>query len=104
MFDTYETYSCDKPLLAELGLQAFKGKVWEEVFVGEVKTDNDGSYVKIWVTGAPAQFYRFETYCADNGKRYTATTGSGNLKTFWPMVKAMAEDMFNPVLVTEEKA
>lgn len=90
-FDEYSTYSWDLPLLAELGLKPFHGKTWQEVFVGKV-TLND-ALIFIWVTGAPAQFWRFEIVDFGNYQTHTVTTGSGSPRDHWPYVLRIAEGM-----------
>lgn len=45
--DNFATYRVDLPLLEELGLKPFRGKTWEEVFVGKVTIGS--SLIFIWV-------------------------------------------------------
>jgi hypothetical protein len=90
MFDTFSTYDHDKPLLADLGLREFSGKAWEEVYVGEVKVEN--STVKVWVQGAPAQFWKFEVRLEN--EVYRIETGSGSMTTYWPLVEQVARGCF----------
>jgi hypothetical protein len=90
-FDDYSTYRIDLPLLAELGLKPFRGKTWQEVFVGKVTLDD--ALIFLWVTGAPAQFWRFEIVDFGNYQTHTVTTGSGSLSDHWPHVKRIAEGM-----------
>ena len=98
MFDTFETYTRDLSLLESLGLQPFQGETHQTVHVGIVEFP-DGSTIDIAVCGMPAQFFTFTIYCAETQKRYTVKTGSGSLTMYWPMAKAIAEDM---LVVTEE--
>jgi hypothetical protein len=63
MLEICETLRADLPLLAELGLSLFKAKQGEKTLVGMVHL-SDGSYVKIWVTAVPAQFWQFEVLCS----------------------------------------
>jgi hypothetical protein len=93
MFNTFKTSPADLGLLRELGLQAYSGSTGQEFFLGEVAVDNDGSCVRIWVTGYPAQFWRFWIYCADTQKVSRVETGSGILRDYWPMAKAIAQGM-----------
>lgn len=91
MFDSFETYPDDLLLLKELGLKPFKGETWEKIKVGTVRLDK--SQVKIWVEGAPAQFWYFKIYCGENKKTTKISTGSGTLCNYWPFAKAIAEGM-----------
>lgn len=91
LFNGFSTYSRDLPLLNELGLKPFRGKTWEEVYVGKVTVDN--ALVFIWVTGAPAQFWRFEIVDFGNYETHTVTTGSGLLRDHWPHVERIAQGM-----------
>jgi hypothetical protein len=87
------TYQSDLPLFHKLGLRPFNVANHVTHFVGEVK-EEDGSYVKIWVTGAPAQSFDFEIFDAEGGNIYKATTGSGCLEDFWPTVAKIMGNMF----------
>lgn len=86
------TYAGDLKLFRQLGLKPFKN-ISGDHYIGEVKQSND-SHIKIWVHAAPAQFWKFEIYDAESGKKTTASTGSGRLEVFWPTVKMMADNMF----------
>lgn len=92
LFNGFETYSHDFPLLKKLGLKRFKGKVHEKVYVGEYKTE-DGSWAKIWVEGAPAQFFSFKIYCSESKMTTTVSTGSGCLSGYWPFVEKIMDGM-----------
>jgi hypothetical protein len=92
MFETCETLKIDLPLFAELRLLPFKACRSERALVGKV-TLAGGSYVKIWVTAAPAQFWHFKVYCAENSKVHKVSTGSGSLSDYWPSVRLMAEGL-----------
>lgn len=59
MFDDYTYYQDDKRLLEELKLELFtKVPIHTERFLGTV--DYHGSTIKVWVQGAPAQFWKFD--------------------------------------------
>lgn len=98
IFDEYATYHRDFPLLRELGLEPFHGKTWEEIYVGKVTVDD--SLVFIWVTGAPAQFWRFEIVDFGNYQTHTVTTGSGALTDHWPHVERIAQGMLGVTSVS----
>lgn len=90
--DTFSTYSCDLELFADLGLETFCADNHTEVYCGEHKSEQ-GS-VKVWCHGMPAQFWRFEIFCKDNGKTTKVNTGSGCLKDYWSMVEKIMAGMF----------
>lgn len=92
LLDSFKTYSHDLPLLKKLGLKPFKGKVHEKVYVGEYTT-KDGSWARIWVDGAPAQFFRFKIYCSESKMVTIVETGSGCLVDYWPFVEKIMDGM-----------
>lgn len=92
LFDGFETYSHDLPLLKKLGLKPFKGKVHEKVYVGKYKTE-DGSWAEIRVEGAPAQFWEFRIRCSENKMITAVSTGSGCLSDYWPFVEKIMDGM-----------
>jgi hypothetical protein len=95
-------YTVDLPLLAQLGLPRWNGKIYEEVFVGEVRPyesdekEDELTRIKIYAKGAPAQFFRFEIIRKSEAEQYTGMerievrTGSGTLQEFWPMALSVA--------------
>lgn len=91
LFNEFRTYQWDLPLLQDLGLKPFRGKVWEEVFVGKVTLGD--ALIFIWVTGAPAQFWRFAIVDFGNYETHLVTTGSGCLKDHWPHIERIAQGM-----------
>jgi len=92
-FDNYGIYSWDRKLFEELGLKAFDNiPVHKKHYVGQVRGD-EGGYIKIWVTGLPAQFWDFRVFCAESKKTYEVTTGSGSLSDYWESVKKLMEGM-----------
>lgn len=91
LFNEFRTYDWDLPLMRDLGLKPFHGKVWEEVFVGKVERED--ALIFIWVCGAPAQFWRFEVVDFGNYSTHSITTGSGSLRDHWPHVERIAEGM-----------
>lgn len=94
----YRTYEWDLPLMRDLGLRPFRGKVWGEIYVGHVTTDN--GLVFVWVTGAPAQFWRFAIVDFGNYKTHNVTTGSGSLKEHWPHIARIADGMLGVTSVS----
>lgn len=92
MFERSKTYLSDRDLFKELGLQPFDVKTHEESYIGNVSFEN-GSYVNLWVTCAPAQFYRAQIYDAEGKVKYEVSTGSGAFENHWPLFKALAQNM-----------
>lgn len=104
MFSNNKPYKTDLPLFSKLGFSPFELPIWKEHFLGEVKLhDLDGSYVKVWVECAPAQFFRAEIYCGETETLTRVKTGSGTLSEYWPMFKAMAEGCFVITEVSHER-
>lgn len=99
MFETCETLRKDLKLFAKLELPPFKVRRGERTLVGKIKL-KDGSYIKVWVTAAPAQFWHFEVYCAENDRVHKLSTGSGSLSDYWNAIRMMAQGL----LVVEESA
>jgi hypothetical protein len=87
----YKTYDWDLPLLTELGLRPFRGNVWDEIYIGHAEIDD--ALIFVWVTGAPAQFWRFEIVDFGNYQTHCITTGSGSLRDHWPHVLRIAQGM-----------
>jgi hypothetical protein len=98
-FENSYPYSQDVKLLKELKLAAWSAKHGEEKKIGIVVCKE--STVEIFVTCLPAQFYKFiikvglKNYDTDivSHQIYEMTTGSGSLSDYWPMAKAIAENM-----------
>lgn len=90
-FSGFRAYAWDLPLLRDLGLRPFSGKVWEEIYIGHVTRDD--SIVFVWVTGAPEQFWRFAIVDFGNYQTHLVTTGSGSLRDYWPLIEKMAQGM-----------
>jgi hypothetical protein len=99
-FDNYSVYICDVELLEKLKLKPyFDIPVHTEHYIGEAELPN-GSKVKLWVQGEPAQFFKAEVYCAETKKSFTIETGSGSLSDYWPFIEEMANGM---IVVTSQK-
>jgi len=94
-----QTYSCDKLLFETLGFKEFDIPNGERYYIGEYKYD-DGSYIKVWVIGYPAQFFEAEIYCSETDKKYNVNTGSGSLESVWESFDWIATDM---LIVSEIK-
>lgn len=90
--ETFRTYDVDQHLLRKLGLKTFVGKIWEKIYLGEVKNEENETSVKVWVQGAPAQFWVFEF--SNEDKITKISTGSGTLSEYWPSIELMLENMF----------
>jgi hypothetical protein len=105
-FDINRPYDSDYALLAELCLPRWKAPHRTEAFIGEVQpfaeteVPEERTKVKIYVTCAPAQFYRFviERRSGAEGaagmEEVEISTGSGNLSRYWPMVMAVVNNCF----------
>jgi hypothetical protein len=76
--NTAQAYDSDIALLRKLGLKTFKGSTWQPMDLGTAKLE-DGSWVKVSVTCAPAQFWSFEVFCA------------GSFRQYWPLAEAIAQ-------------
>ena len=106
-------YNEDVILLKSLGLPVWSSKLFEEVFLGEVcpykdfEEEGEITLIKIFVTGCPAQFFRFEIIRKADSKDATGmeyiqvNTGSGTLSQYWPMVLAVAGNMFSVGVATK---
>lgn len=92
LINNFETYEDDVRILKDLGLKTFCAPIGTEVYLGKHK-DPTGT-VKVWVTGLPAQFFRFEIFCAENKKTTKVSTGSGCFSDYWPMVEKIMNGMF----------
>jgi len=75
----------DKELFERLGLNKIEcKKYYEEYYLGEVVKKGDTGYkIKIWVSVAPAKFWKFEVFTNENKTTTILTTGSGNLCVYW---------------------
>jgi hypothetical protein len=110
-------YNGDKALMEQLGLRTWNfERKWTDLGTVTVQeAEPDGEYgprpaatVKVEVSALPAQFFRFtvtrprdESEVVDGKvrgiyeplERFVLRTGSGGFSKFWPMAKAVAEDM-----------
>lgn len=111
-FETIKPYQDDLPLLKKLLLPIWSGKARQEIFVGEVRpyeeeeNKNEITSIKIYVTGCPAQFFRFEIIRKADDEHYTGmerievNTGSGSLNEYWPMALAIANNCLTVGIAT----
>jgi hypothetical protein len=88
--NTAQAYDSDIALLRKLGLKTFKGSTWQPMDLGTAKLE-DGSWVKVSVTCAPAQFWSFEVFCAEAKQVTKFSTGSGSFRQYWPLAEAIAQ-------------
>ena len=93
MSERVKTYSSDLALFRKLGLEPFNIASGYKHYVGKVDFKN-GSWVRVWVVGQPAQFWEFEIYDNEAKTRYKVNTGSGSFRDFWPCVRKMAQNLF----------
>jgi hypothetical protein len=91
-----ETYPNDLPLFKKLKLKPFNfetkglGKQ-EEYYVGRVENEDDS--VQIYMTGLPAQFWRFVIHCNETNTDTEFSTGNGVLSDFWGFADAIMQGM-----------
>jgi len=105
-FDVNKPHAADYALLAELGLPQWTAPLRAETLVGEVypypaeEEPRGRTKIHIFVSCAPAQFYRFvverlsETEGYEGMEQVEISTGSGTLSRYWPMVMAVASNCF----------
>lgn len=87
-----DTYNCDLELFKELGLTPFNNiDNGTKHFVGRVMVEENSSYVDLYVTCFPAQFWREIIFDQDTGLTTEVSTGSGSLNRYWPTFKLIAE-------------
>ena len=87
------TYDTDFPLFAELGLSPFeKLDHMKEHHVGSAMVSD--RKVEIYVTPAPAQFWKFKIEKCLEGESCEITTGSGALSDYWPSVIVVCNSCF----------
>jgi hypothetical protein len=89
---TAKTYSKDYDLFAKLGFKRFSIDDQFKTLIGTYSFD-DESFIKVWVTCFPAQFWHFEIYCAEVDKTYYFATGSGCLSDYWNSIELIATGM-----------
>lgn len=65
----------------------------------EVALDSDKnpivSSINVWVIAYPARFWAFEIDVGETGERYIVSTGSGNPRKYWEVVRLIAEGMLD---------
>lgn len=88
-----DTYASDLDLFKQLGLEPFTGGGQAERYAGRVAIGLDGSYVDVFVSCYPAQFWRFIIHNAETGKTCEMETGSGSLADYWRAVDIFAKGM-----------
>ena len=91
-FHRNNTSQEDIPLFKKLGLTPFSNLTCHQLhYIGEVKEGK--SYVKIYVTCEPAQFFDFEFYDDSHHTLIHIKTGSGCIADFWPTIEKMMQGM-----------
>ena len=97
MFNEINTpYQSDLPLLLALGLREFILENNVETFIGKVDTKD--YTIDVYVTCMPAQFWKFDILCKENGKRTVLETGSGYFSQYWDVAKMIGEDSFEATI------
>ena len=88
-----DTYSIDKKLFKKLGLNIFKDlHNDEQYYIGEFLLE-DNSYIRLWVTCCPAQFWEAEIFESQTQTKTIIETGSGTLTDFWLTFLGIAKGM-----------
>lgn len=81
----------DLPLLLELGLNEFICESNVETYIGQV---NNAAYkIDVYVTCAPAQFWKFEIFCRESMERTVMETGSGSFAEYWPVAEMIGQNL-----------
>lgn len=94
MFNEINTpYKEDLPLLLQLGLKEFICESNVETYLGKVESESYA--IDVYVTCAPAQFWRFEVFCKEDGKLTVVETGSGRFTKYWEFVKMVGENIIS---------
>lgn len=91
MLGMTETYTEDEKLFNQLKLQPFCFHDQNEHLVGRILS-KDGD-AEIYVTGMPAQFWRFIIHSNETGEITELSTGSGALVDYWPFVEKIMQGM-----------
>lgn len=87
------TYEVDKSLFKDIGFEEFHNVVcWEEYYVGRFELEDD-SYIMLWVTPTPAQFWKAEIYDKSKKRKTIIETGSGSLTKYWDTFLGIAKGM-----------
>ena len=87
------TYSIDKKLFKELNFNTFNNLNHEEqYYIGQFDLE-DTSYIRLWVTCYPAQFWEAEIFEAQTQTKTIIETGSGALTDFWHTFLGIAKGM-----------
>jgi len=97
--ETFETDKEDIIILNNLKFKTYKGKCYETINIGIVKLE--GVEINCFVTGCPAQFFKFEVNVNndENKNKYIFETGSGSFKQYWsilyPIFKNLGKNMID---------
>ncbi len=104
MFNKGKPYERDVKLLRKLGLNEWEANLNEETFIGEVFPPSNPNHknisIKVYVTCAPSQFYKFIVNNKDEDIHCVIETGSGSFTKYYPMTLAIAEGclVVNPLV------
>jgi hypothetical protein len=92
MFNEINTpYKVDLPLLMQLGLREFICETNVSTSLGTV--ENEEYAIDVHVTCAPAQFWRFDILCKEDGKRTVLETGSGTFTQYWNVAELIGRNL-----------
>jgi hypothetical protein len=98
---TASAYREDRMILKALGLEVFKDVPHgQEHYLGTIHRESNMAIidVDIYVTGMPAQFYRFDVTLVSKESnlktsKFSVSTGSGNFRAFWKILDPLLEQM-----------
>lgn len=68
-------------------------ELWQPHDLGTIYSQEDGSYIKAAVECAPAQFWKFDIYCAEDNRHIKISTGSGCLSKYFDIMVQIADGM-----------
>lgn len=94
-------FTGETAFLKKHGLTLYSAKTWEETYLGEVSFYDGKATAKIWVTCAPAKFYKFVVKDIE-GRTWIISTGSGCITEYWPTVEKFAGAMIGVKQLQEE--
>ncbi|MER2997390.1 hypothetical protein [Pontibacter populi] len=91
MYEINTPHESDLPLIIELGLNEFVCETNVETYIGSVDTIEFS--IEVFVTCAPAQFWRFVIVCKSNNNRTVIETGSGRFSEYWNVAKLIGQNL-----------
>jgi len=97
-------YSWEIEFYTKNNIPVWECKTHKTKNLGRIYESNDGSYIETKVNPMPAQFFEFKIFCGESQKEYCISTGSGDMETYFPIMKNIADGMIDITSLTKNES